>query len=124
VGTIANSLGMSSASQSDSSEMPTAEGTVPRRNSIRKGKESFDLSEGPKNAARKLSMMAMTPSEKPQISLDTDVPPGATAGRRSSGASPNFTTTAVPILVNPKCSGYFVEPVSADQEDSSRVFHR
>lgn len=68
--------------------------------------QPFPNSQGVQNAARRMSMLAMTPSE------------GTSRERKGSNASdiagyggavPN---AGPPILVNPKCSGYFVEPVS------------
>lgn len=72
--------------------------------------DSGQRSDGHKTAARKLSMLALTPGGtgnggKPDISLDTQ-------GLSNTSSSPSFPTTGPPILVNPKCSGYFVEPVS------------
>jgi dual specificity phosphatase 12 len=49
---------------------------------------------------RRMSLLAMTPADKLQE-------------RRPSGAQDSsLATSGPPILVNPKCSGYFVEPVS------------
>lgn len=52
--------------------------------------------------SRKMSLLAMTPSE------------GSRNQSRSGSAEHSSTNTPAgpPILVNPKCSGYFVEPVS------------
>ena len=54
-------------------------------------------------AGRRMSSLAMTSAD------------GSFPSRRGSGASEAGPSTPVgpPILVNPKCSGYFVEPVSA-----------
>ena len=56
----------------------------------------------PRTQPRRMSVLAMTPTEGPSRR------PSLTA-RRPSGVP---AMSGPPILVNPKCSGYFVEPVS------------
>lgn len=74
---------------------------------------AFPGSQGTQSAARRLSMLTMTPAE------------GSNRERKSStasdiagygGAVPN---SGPPILGNPKCSGYFVEPVRLRRTDAA-----
>lgn len=55
---------------------------------------------------RRMSLLAMTPAERPRE-------------RRISGPQHDgsLATSGPPILINPKCSGYFVEPVSCHNRD-------
>nr|XP_031864201.1 uncharacterized protein CI109_000113 [Kwoniella shandongensis]KAA5531273.1 hypothetical protein CI109_000113 [Kwoniella shandongensis] len=62
---------------------------------------------GAQTAARKMSLLAMTPAA---------VSPGGSGGERerrgSASSDIGFGGGGPPILVNPKCSGYFVEPLT------------
>ena len=73
--------------------------------------QAFPASQGAQNAARRMSMLAMTPAEGSSHERK-----GSTASDIAGygGAVPN---SGPPILVNPKCSGYFVEPVRPPLRD-------
>lgn len=64
---------------------------------------------------RRMSLLAMTPTAAGFGQQQQTGRPGST-DRRPSASGPHeggtIATSGPPILVNPKCSGYFVEPVS------------
>lgn len=78
--------------------------------------------EGAKTAARRMSMLALTPTAGGSGSGGGGGGSGSGTNspreRRGSGFGFGFggeiASGGPPILVNPKCSGYFVEPVSRD----------
>lgn len=96
-------LRQAGSSNNLSSPIGSSPGSSPDREST--SSQAFPASQGAQNAARRMSMLKLTPAE------------GSSHERKGSNASdiagyggavPN---SGPPILVNPKCSGYFVEPV-------------
>lgn len=75
------------------SPMGSSPGSSPEKE--REPSQILPPSGGVLNAARKMSLLKMTAADS----------------RRNSGASDSIATSGPPILFNPKCSGYFVEPV-------------
>lgn len=101
---------------------------------------------GAKAAARRMSLLAFTPTEgtpgdrprKDSFGLGTSAG-GASSGSSGSGSGQapgggertrrpsqigyggEIATSGPPILVNPKCSGYFVEPVSHRVADRTEM---
>lgn len=64
--------------------------------------------------ARRTSTLAMTPTEPGSRSRRESASSFIGASRRGSASSlAGISAANWPILVNPKCSGYFVEPVSS-----------
>lgn len=71
---------------------------------------SSDKAGGGKPVARRTSILAMTPSSMP-LSRRESGASFSSARRGSSASAVGVSAANWPILVNPKCSGYFVEPV-------------
>ncbi|KAK8858581.1 hypothetical protein IAR55_002810 [Kwoniella newhampshirensis] len=69
---------------------------------------------GAQNAARKMSLLAMTPAAGSGSGSGSSASPGAHESERRGSANSEFGLGggSAPILVNPKCSGYFVEPLT------------
>ncbi|WVF69173.1 hypothetical protein IAT40_003948 [Kwoniella sp. CBS 6097] len=75
-------------------------GSSPEKETSTQGSQTFPPSGNVANAARRMSALAMTPQ-------------GGDARRGSSSEGSGFGGGGgPPILVNPKCSGYFVEPLT------------
>lgn len=95
-------LRQAGSSNNLASPIGSSPGSSPDRES---SSQAFPASQGAQSAARRMSMLAMTPAEGSGHERK-----GSTASDIAGygGAVPN---SGPPILVNPKCSGYFVEPV-------------
>lgn len=95
-------LRQASSSTNLSSPVGSSPASSPERET---SSHSFPNPPGIQNASRRMSMLTMTPAEGSQRERK-----GSNASDIAGfgGAIPN---SGPPILVNPKCSGYFVEPV-------------
>jgi len=99
-------LALRNAGSGPSSPIGSSPASSPEHDSTHSNSANAQGTPGVQNAARRMSMLAMTP---------TDANGRERKGSNASDAS--GYASALPnagpaILVNPKCSGYFVEPVS------------
>jgi dual specificity phosphatase 12 len=102
----ASPIGSSPAS---SPERETSQNTFANANSNYQAQaqaQGQSQGHGAQSAARRMSMLALTPKD------GTGRDRRDSSGSQASAYGSALPNAGPPILVNPKCSGYFVEPVS------------
>lgn len=94
-------------------DKPQTNPSPPETGIVRSRSQSSSSNSG--TIGRRMSLLAMTPTAA-GFGQQQQTGGSGSRDRRQSSSGPNeggtIATSGPPILVNPKCSGYFVEPVS------------